>query len=186
MDPAPRVWLIDAHYQIFRAYHSMPDLRAPDGSAVGALRGYTSALIKFLREQEPTHVAVAYDHDMTSFRNELYPDYKAGRLVAPEDLEPQFELCAEVTRALGIPLYSLEHFEADDIIATLTYRLVERGASVMIVSADKDLGALVTERVALFDLKKLAQSGPTQIEERLGVPPELVSDYLSLAGDIPM
>jgi DNA polymerase-1 len=183
MSVAPQVWLIDAHYQIFRAYHSMPDLRAPDGSPVGALRGYTSTLIKFLREQAPTHVAVAYDHAMTSFRNDLYPDYKAGRLAAPEDLEPQFELCAEVTRGLGLPLYSMERFEADDIIATLTHRLVERGAEVIIITNDKDLSALVTERVSLFDLKKLEQSGPAEIEARMGVPPELVSDYLSLVGD---
>jgi DNA polymerase-1 len=183
MSSRPVVYLLDAHYQIFRAYHSVPDLRAPDGSPVGALRGYAATLIKFLRERSPTHVAVAFDHALTSFRNELYPAYKAGRTEAPEDLEPQFALCAEVTRALGIPLFELEDFEADDVIATLTRQLVEDGADVMIVTCDKDLGALVSNRVWLLDLATGERSGPEEIEARMGVPPELVADYLALVGD---
>ena len=183
MSRRPLVYLIDAHYQIFRAYHSLPDLRAPDGTPVGAFRGYTATLIKFIREQAPTHVAAAYDYDLTSFRNEIYPDYKFGRVEAPEDLEPQFELCAHVTEALGIPLYSLENFEADDVIATLTRILLGQGATVMIITRDKDLGALVSDRVSLFDLPDGKCSGPQEIEERMGVPPALIPDYLSLVGD---
>lgn len=179
----PQVYLLDAHYQIFRAYHSLPDLRSPDAIPVGAFRGYTATLIKFLRERSPTHVAAAFDHAMTSFRNELYPEYKAGRTEAPEDLEPQFSLCAQVTRALGIPLFELENFEADDVIATLTRQLLEQGADVLIITRDKDLAALVSDRVWLFDLATGERSGPKEIEERMGVPPELVPDYLALVGD---
>ena len=179
----PLVWIIDAHYQIFRAYYSLPDLRAPDGTPVGALRGYASVLLKFLARQQPTHLAAAFDFALTSFRNEIYPDYKFGRTEAPEDLEPQFELCEAVTRALGIPSYTLEGFEADDLIATLVPALVDQGADVRIVSADKDLGALVSEHVQRFDLKSERASGPDEIRERLGVPPELVPDYLTLVGD---
>ncbi len=183
MSSRPLVYLLDAHYQIFRAYYGLPDLRAPDDSPIGAFRGYTATLIKFLRERSPTHVAAAFDHAMTSFRNDLYAEYKAGRSEAPEDLEPQFALCAKVTQALGIPLFELENFEADDVIATLTRQLLAQGADVLIVTRDKDLGALVSDRVWLFDLAKGERSGPKEIEARMGVPPELVADYLALVGD---
>jgi DNA polymerase-1 len=179
----PVVWILDAHYQIFRAYYSMPSLEAPDGTPVGAFRGYAAVLIKFLTRQQPTHVVAAFDHALTSFRNEIHADYKLGRTEPPDDLAPQFELCFAVTQALGIPSYSLESYEADDIIATLVSRLIPRGVDVMIISADKDLGALVSERVSLYDLGKEQAAGPKEIEARLGVPPELVGDYLTLVGD---
>jgi 5'-3' exonuclease len=179
----PRVWLIDAFVQIFRAYHSMPDLSGPDGQPVGAFRGYSASLLKFLARQQPTHVAVAWDHGMTSFRNRLYADYKLGRSEAPEDLEPQIPLCARFTRALGIPLFELEDFEADDVIATLTRRLSAEGARVAIVTTDKDLGALVSEQVSLFDVKRETHQGPAEVVAKFGVPPALVSDWLALAGD---
>ena len=183
MSRRPKVWLLDGHYQIFRAYYSMPDLRAPDGAPIGAFRGYASMLIKFLREEQPTHVGVAWDHAMTSFRNDLWPEYKAGRTEAPEDLEPQFELCAEVTRALGLPVYSLERFEADDVIATLARKLLAKGAEVVIVTPDKDLAALVSNRVRLYDLKKQASQGPDEVRQRMGVPPERITEFLALVGD---
>ena len=179
----PLVYLIDAHVQIFRAYYSMPELLGPAGQQVGAARGYIAQLVRFLTRQQPTHVAACWDHAMDSFRNDLYADYKLGRTEAPEDLEPQFALCAEATRALGIPLYELESFEADDVIATLVGELIDRRADVAIITTDKDLGVLVSDRVRLFDLKKEQFSGPAEIEAKFGVPPELVSDYLSLAGD---
>ncbi len=179
----PLVWLIDAHVQIFRAYYSMPEMEGPDGSPVGAFRGYLATILRFLSRQQPTHVAACWDHAMTSFRNVLYADYKLGRTEAPADLEPQFALCAAATRALGIPLFELRDFEADDVIATLTRALVEQGAQVAIVTTDKDLGALVCDRVTLYDLKKEQHLGEAEIEARFGVPPERVSDWLALAGD---
>jgi len=177
------VYLIDAHYQIFRAYHSLPDLRSPGGEPVGAARGYAQVLMKFLRDYEPTHVAAAFDFAMTSFRNQLYGPYKAGRTQAPPDLEPQFAVCERVTEALGIPIYQLEDYEADDLIASLVTQLRGQGADVVIVTRDKDLGALVDDHVRLLDLKEAAFSGPAEIEDRLGVPPHLVADYLTLVGD---
>jgi ribonuclease HI len=179
----PRVWLIDAFVQIFRAYHSMPELHAPDGTPVGAFRGYSASLLKFLDRQQPTHLAVAWDHGMTSFRNRLYSDYKLGRTETPEDLEPQIPLCARFTRALGIPLFELQDFEADDVIATLTRRFSADGARVAIVTTDKDLGALVSDKVSLFDAKSETHQGPAEVAAKFGVPPALVSDWLALAGD---
>jgi len=185
MSGAPLVHLIDAHYQIFRAYHSLPDLRAPDGRPVGAVRGYAQTLIKFLREHRPTHVGAAFDFALHSFRNALHPGYKQGRTEAPPDLEPQFALCAAVTRALGIPLYQLEDYEADDVLATLVRSLRGAGERVEIalVTRDKDLGALVDAQVFLLDLKDEVRSGPDEIRARLGVPPGRVEAYLGLVGD---
>jgi DNA polymerase-1 len=178
-----RVWILDAHFQIFRAYHALPDLRAPDSTPIGALRGYAQTLIKFLREQRPSHVAAAFDFALTSFRNDLYADYKLGRTEAPEDLEPQFELCARVTDALGIRRYERQGFEADDVIASLVRQVVPQGADVSIVTRDKDLAALVSEHVGLYDLAKGEHTGPAQVKERLGVAPERVPDLLALVGD---
>jgi DNA polymerase-1 len=183
MSERPTVWLLDSHYSIFRAYYAMPDLHAPDGTPVGALRGYASQLVKLLVKQRPTHVAAAWDNELTSFRNELHAGYKAGRTEAPADLAPQFALCAEVTRALGVPVFGMERFEADDVIATLTARALDEGADVVISTSDKDLGALVSERVSIFDPRSETLMGPAEIEARLGVAPDLVPDFLTLVGD---
>ncbi len=183
MSDRPTLWLLDSHYQIFRAYYAMPDLRAPDGTPTGALRGYASQLVKLLVRERPTHLAAAWDFALTSFRNDIHAGYKAGRTEAPADLEPQFALCEEVTRALGVPVFGLERFEADDVIATMTGRALDEGADVVIASSDKDLGALVSDRVSLFDPRSETLLGPAEIEARLGVPPELVPDFLTLVGD---
>jgi len=183
MSDRPTLWLLDSHFQIFRAYYAMPDLRGPDGTPVGALRGYASQLVKLLVRERPTHVAAAWDFALTSFRNDIHAGYKAGRTEAPADLEPQFALCAEVTRALGVPVFGIERFEADDVIATMTAQALDDGADVVIATSDKDLGALVSDRVSLFDPRSETLLGPAEIEARLGVPPDLVPDFLTLVGD---
>jgi len=183
MSDRPTLWLLDSHYQIFRAYYAMPDLRAPDGTPVGAVRGYASQLVKLLTLQRPTHLAAAWDFALTSFRNDIHEGYKAGRTEAPADLEPQLALCDEVTRALGVPVFGLERFEADDVIATMTARALDEGGDVVIASSDKDLGALVSDRVSLFDPRSETLLGPAEIEARLGVAPNLVPDFLTLVGD---
>jgi 5'-3' exonuclease len=183
MSDRPTLWLLDSHYQIFRAYYAMPDLRAPDGTPTGAVRGYASQLVKLFAVQRPTHVAAAWDFALTSFRNDIHDGYKAGRTEAPADLEPQFALCDEVTRALGVPVFGIERFEADDVIATMTARALDEGADVVIASSDKDLGALVSDRVSLFDPRSETLLGPAEVEARLGVAPDLVPDFLTLVGD---
>jgi DNA polymerase-1 len=176
-------YILDVHYLIFRAYHALPAMKAPDGAPVGAVRGYTQTLLRLLRELDPPHIVAAADYALTSFRNDLYPDYKRGRTEAPDDLESQFPLCRGVTRALGIPFFSVRNFEADDVIATLVKRLEPSGAAVRIVSRDKDLAVLVSEQVSLVDPSRKEPTGPEGVMERLGVPPRLVSDYLALVGD---
>ncbi len=118
------VHLIDGPVYVFRAYHSLPSMAAPDGTPTHAAYGYTNALLKYLRETEATHAAVAFDHSTESFRNEIEPGYKAQRGEPPDDLVPQFDLCTEATAALGLPVFSREDFEADDLIATLTAQLL--------------------------------------------------------------
>ena len=183
MSDRPTLWLLDSHYQIFRAYYAMPDLRAPDGTPTGAVRGYASQLVKLLVRERPTHLAAAWDFALTSFRNDIHAGYKAGRTEAPPELEPQFALCDEVTRALGVAVFGLEGYEADDVIATMTSRALDEGADVVIASSDKDLGALVSDRVSLFDPRSETLLGPAEIEARLGVAPDLVPDFLTLVGD---
>ena len=179
----PIVYILDVHYLIFRAYYALPALRAPDGAPVGAVRGYAQTLARLLRDLAPEYIVGAADFALTSFRNDLYPDYKLGRTEAPPDLEPQFGLCEEVTRALGIRFFSVEKFEADDVIAALVRRLEAIPTTIWIVTRDKDLGALASERVGLLDPAGRQRQGPAEIEARFGVPPALLQDYLALVGD---
>lgn len=183
MTSESEVYLLDVYYLIFRAYHALPGLEAPDGRSVGAIRGYVQTVLRLLRKLEPAYIGAAADFALTSFRNDLYPDYKRGRTEAPPDLEPQFETCARATRALGIPYYELENFEADDVIATLVKKLAPSGARITIVSRDKDLWSLVSRTVGLMDPRGSERVGRASVKRRIGVPPELVPDYLALAGD---
>ncbi|MGH0035971.1 MAG: 5'-3' exonuclease [Myxococcota bacterium] len=181
----PTVFLVDGHVYIFRAYYSMPSMEAPDGMPTGAAYGFANSLIKLMSDPEATHIGVCLDHSMTSFRNELFPDYKANRGETPEDLEPQFELCEAVARGLGLPVFSREGFEADDLIATLATRLPDEGANVVVVTTDKDLSQLVREdgRVVLHDIAKDLRLDAEGVRQKFGVNPAQIPDYLGLVGD---
>ena len=149
---APRLYLIDGSAYIFRAYHALPPLtRASDGLSVGAVAGFCNMLWKFLEEMKgaeaPTHLAVIFDKSEVTFRNKLYPEYKAHRPPAPEDLVPQFPLIRDATRAFNLPCIEMGGFEADDLIATYARQAAASGASVRIVSSDKDLMQLIVEGV---------------------------------------
>jgi DNA polymerase-1 len=182
---APLVHLIDGHVWIFRSWFTMPSRLAPDGTETGAAYGFTSSLIKYLREQEPSHLAVCFDHAMTSFRNEIEPGYKADRGEPPPELETQFGICREATEALGVVACDAARFEADDVIATLCDSLVQRGARVRVVSVDKDLAQLVTEdgRVELYHDSKGVALDAAGVREKFGVDPGQIPDYLGLVGD---
>jgi len=182
---APLVHLIDGHVWIFRAWFTMPARPAPDGGETGAAYGFTSSLIRYLREHEPSHLAVCFDHAMTSFRNEIEPGYKADRGEPPPELAAQFDLCREATRALGVAAFEVERFEADDVIATLCDLLVARGAHVRIVTVDKDLAQLVTEdgRVELYDTAKGVALDARAVRQKFGVDPGQIPDWLGLVGD---
>ena len=181
----PLVHLIDAPVYVFRAYHSLPPMAAKDGTPTHAAYGFANSLIKYLTDFGPTHAALAFDFSDQSFRNEQFPDYKAQRGQTPDDLAPQFEICAEVAQALGVPVFEREGYEADDVIATLAEQLASAGADVAIVTSDKDLAQLVREdgRVELFDLARNARLSAGAVREKFGVDPGQIPDWLALVGD---
>ena len=178
-----RCILVDGSGFIFRAYHSLPPLTRPDGTPVGAVYGFINMLLKLRDSMPATHLAVIFDAGRKTFRNELYPEYKANRPEPPEDLIPQFPLVREATRAMDLPAVELPGCEADDVIATYAKQASEQGMEVVIVSSDKDLMQLVSENVHLYDAMKNREIGREQVIEKFGVPPELVGDALALIGD---
>jgi DNA polymerase-1 len=186
---APRLYLIDGSAYIFRAYHALPPLtRASDGLSVGAVAGFCNMLWKFLEEMKgaeaPTHLAVIFDKSEITFRNKLYPEYKAHRPPAPEDLVPQFPMIRDATRAFNLPCIEMGGFEADDLIATYARQAAASGASVRIVSSDKDLMQLIVEGVIqLYDPMKNRLLGLDAVMEKFGVGPDKVIDAQALIGD---
>ena len=180
--------LIDGSAFIFRAYHALPPLtRKSDGLPIGAVAGFSNMLWKYIQDaggsDAPTHAAVIFDHSSKTFRNEIYPEYKANRPDLPEDLRPQFPLTREATRAFNIACIETEGFEADDIIATLACRAREAGGTATIISSDKDLMQLIGGGVDMLDPIKGKQIGPEEVEAKFGVGPERVVDVQALAGD---
>ncbi|MDD7909565.1 DNA polymerase I [Pseudovibrio exalbescens] len=183
--------LVDGSTFIFRAYHALPPLtRKPDGLPVGAVSGFCNMLWKMIQEgptkekgDEPTHFAVIFDKSGTTFRNDIYPEYKAHRPDAPEDLIPQFGLIREATRAFGVPAIEQQGYEADDLIATYARQAAATGARVTIVSGDKDLMQLVTDRIGMVDTMKNKVIGSEEVFEKFGVGPDKVVEVQSLAGD---
>src|SRR5215217_5208150 len=182
------VFLVDGSSYIFRAYHALPPLnRKSDGLQVNAVLGFCNMLWKLLRDMpednRPTHLAIIFDKSEITFRNKLYPDYKAHRPPAPDDLIPQFPLIREAVRAFDLPCLEQAGFEADDLIATYTRIACERGATATIVSSDKGLMQLVTDCVTMYDTMKDRRIGIPEVIEKFGVPPEKVVEVQALAGD---
>ncbi|WP_316013787.1 DNA polymerase I [Roseobacter sp. HKCCA0434] len=180
--------LIDGSAFIFRAFHALPPLtRKSDGLPVGAVSGFCNMLFKMLEENggddAPTHLAVIFDHSSDTFRNEIYPQYKANRPPMPEELRPQIPLTREATRAFGIACIEQEGWEADDLIATYAEQARAAGARVTIVSSDKDLMQLVGGGVEMMDGMKNVRIGPEEVEAKFGVGPDRVVDVQALAGD---
>jgi DNA polymerase I len=182
------VFLVDGSSYIFRAYHALPPLtRKSDGLQLNAVYGFCNMLWKLLRdmkpEERPTHLAVVLDKSEHTFRNELYPAYKAHRPDAPADLIPQFRLIRDAVRAFDLPCLEQAGFEADDLIATYVREACELGATSTIVSSDKDLMQLVNDRVVMLDQMKDRRIGPAEVMEKFGVPPDKVIEVQALIGD---
>src|SRR6201987_2342514 len=182
------VFLVDGSSYIFRAYHALPPLnRKSDGLQVNAVLGFCNMLWKLLREMpednRPTHLAIVFDKSEVTFRNEIYPDYKAHRPPAPDDLIPQFALIRDAVRAFDLPCLEQAGFEADDLIATYAREACERGANTTIVSSDKDLMQLVNDCVVMYDTMKDRRIGIPEGIEKFGVPPEKMIEVQALIGD---
>ncbi|WP_454597736.1 DNA polymerase I [Qipengyuania sp. SM2507] len=191
MSAKQHLYLVDGSAYIFRAYHRLPPLTDPQGTPVGAVYGYTTMLWKLAddldRADGPTHLAVILDKDSKSFRNEIYPEYKANRPEPPEDLRPQFPLIRDATRAFSLPCIEEQGLEADDLIASYARAAQAQGWDVTIVSSDKDLMQLVGERdgarIDMLDTMKSQRIYIEEVEAKFGVAPELVGDVLALMGD---
>ena len=179
------VYLIDASIYIFRAYYSVPDtLTNNEGQSINALHGFAGFLAELLEREKPRHIAVAFDESLTtSFRNDIYPDYKANRESPPEELKLQFGFCRQLVQSLGLPDFSSEHYEADDLIGTLAQRMREQGFPVVILSADKDLAQLLEEGDMLWDYARHRKHHYETVSDWLGVRAGQVADWLALAGD---
>jgi len=176
----PQIYLVDGSGYIFRAFHALPPLTRPDGAPVGAVMGFTSMLIKLLREKSPDYLVVIFDAGRETYRHQIFPAYKANRQETPPELIPQFSLVRQACEALSVPFVEKEGFEADDLIATYAHSLK---GDVTIVSSDKDLMQLVGGSIRMFDPMKNRSIGVEEVQEKFGVPPSQVVDVQALAGD---
>ena len=180
-----KIHLVDGTYELFRAHFAMPPLTVPDGRPIAAVRGLLRTLLSLLRQDDVSHVACAFDHVVESFRNQLFSGYKTGE-GTPEELSAQFELAERAAAALGIVVWPMVEFEADDAIATAAHRWQDNPEvdQVVICSPDKDLAQMVRgQRVVCVDRRRGIVYDQEGVIEKFGVPPQSIPDYLGLVGD---
>jgi DNA polymerase I len=179
------VHLVDCSLYVFRAWHSVPgEFFDHEGAPVNAVYGFTRFLCDFVEQAKPTHAIAAFDESLTSsFRNAIYPQYKANRELPPEELKRQFTYCKEIAAALGFCVLSDQSYEADDLIGSVLECLRPQGFRAVIVSADKDFGQLIGEHDEQWDFAKQYSWGPAGVHERFGVHPHQIVDFLALTGD---
>jgi len=179
------VYLVDASIYIFRAYYSVPDTFTNSaGNPINALHGFAGFLGGFLEEVRPRHLAVVFDESLnTSFRNDIFPGYKANRETPPAELKRQFGYCRTLVQSLGLADFSSNRYEADDLIGTIAARLRAQHFSVVILSADKDLAQLLEDGDMLWDYARNRMHHYRDIPAWLGVAAHQVADWLALSGD---
>jgi DNA polymerase-1 len=179
----PILYLIDGSSYIFRAYYAIRHLSNSKGIPTNAVYGFTAMLFKFLKDYEPTHLGIVFDSKGKTFRDDIYPLYKANRSAPPEDLAQQFSMIFEMVDAFNIPQVQLEGFEADDLMGTISKNVEKENANVVLVTGDKDFCQLVSDKVTLLDTMKNKITGILEVKEKYGVAPERVIDVFALAGD---
>ena len=185
----PRLLLLDGHSLAYRAFFALPveNFSTTTGQPTNAVYGFTSMLINVLRDEQPTHLAVAFDVGRKTFRIEIYAEYKANRAESPTDFRGQVSLIQEVLGALHIPVITAEGYEADDVIATLTMQAVEQGMDVLICTGDRDALQLVNEHVTVLYPRKgvsdLTRFTPEEVEAKYGLTPAQYPDFAALRGD---
>jgi 5'-3' exonuclease len=187
MDPSapPSVHVVDGTYELFRAYFGAPSRRSRGGREVGAVRGLLHSMIQLLRQPDVSHVGVAFDHVIESFRNELFDGYKTGAGI-PEELSGQFHPAEDCCRALGLVVWPMVAFEADDALATVAQRFADdaRVSRVVICTPDKDMAQCVRgRRVVMLDRMRRAELDEEGVRSKFGVSPASIPDYLALVGD---
>ena len=179
------IYLVDASIYIFRAWFSLPDtLTSTEGKPVNAVYGFLRFVTEFLENTKPSHIVFAFDSSLTtSFRNEIFPEYKSNRESPPPELKEQFEICQAMLRALGIPNLTHEKYEADDLIATVACNMRKRNFQNAIVTSDKDLAQIVEGEDIWWNYPKDERLNADGVYERFGVWPNQIRDYLALVGD---
>jgi len=175
--------LVDGSSYLFRAYHALPPLTNSKGKPTGAIYGVLNMLKKLLKDYEPEHIAVVFDPKGKTFRHEMFPAYKANREAMPEELREQIEPLFEAIKALGLPLVIEDGVEADDVIGTLAKDIAHQNMPVLISTGDKDMAQLVNQHVTLVNTMTERVLDPQGVEEKFGVPPKRIIDYLALMGD---
>lgn len=178
-----KLYLVDASNMFFRAFFALPPMTSPAGMPTNALYGFLSMTLKLIREVRPDYLVYCFDRKEPSFRNELYSDYKANRDEMPDDLQPQIPYLKKLTEVLGVRCLEKEKFEADDIIGTLAEKGAREGMDVVIVSGDKDFAQLVKPGIRIHDTMKDRQMDVEGVQEKFGVRPDQIIDYLALCGD---
>ena len=175
--------LVDGSYYLFRAYHAIRDLTNAEGEPTNAIYGVINMMQKHLTEGGPDYFAIIFDAKGKTFRNDLYADYKANRPPMPDDLVCQIQPLHDLIRAMGVPLLMIDGVEADDVIATLSRQAASKGIKTVVSTGDKDLAQMVNDRIHLINTMSDVYLDPAGVEEKFGVQPEQIIDYLSLMGD---
>jgi len=183
MEQTPPFILVDGSSYLYRAYHAMPPLTNADGQATGAVYGVVNMLRKLLRDYKPEHIAVVFDAKGKTFRNDMYPEYKAHRPPMPDDLREQIEPIHAIVRAMGLPLLMVDGVEADDVIGTLAQQATEQGIDTIISTGDKDMAQLVNEHITLINTMNSSTTDIESIMDKYGIAPNRIIDYLALMGD---
>src|SRR6185503_13939656 len=184
-----RLLLLDGHSLAYRAFYALPveNFSTSTGQSTNAVYGFTSMLINVLRDEAPTHVAVAFDVSRKTFRSEMFPEYKANRTKAPDEFHGQVALVKEVLAALHIPSLEVEGFEADDVIATLTVRAEREGFEVLICTGDRDALQLVSDQITVLypvkSVSELTRMTPEAVANKYGLTPSQYPDFAALRGD---
>lgn len=175
--------LIDGSYYLFRAYHAIRDLTNAEGEPTNAIYGVINMMQKHLTEGGPDYFAIIFDAKGKTFRNDLYADYKANRPPMPDDLVCQIQPLHDLIRAMGVPLLMVDGVEADDVIATLSRQAASKGIKTVVSTGDKDLAQMVNDHIHLINTMSNVYLDPAGVEQKFGVRPEQIIDYLSLMGD---
>jgi DNA polymerase-1 len=189
MSKGKRLLLIDGHSMAYRAFFALPaeNFTTAQGQHTNAIYGFATMLISLLKDEKPTHVAVAFDVSRKTFRTELFPEYKATRAKTPDEFRSQMSFLHELVKGFGINQFEIEGYEADDIIATITKRAESEGAEVLICTGDRDSFQLVTDQTTVLYPKRgvseMARMTPDAVQEKYGMSPEQYPDYAALRGD---
>lgn len=179
--------LVDAHAVIYRAYHALPDLTTPDGTLANAVYGFTRILLTAIRDLEPQYLAVTFDHPKPTFRKQNFAEYKAQREEMPDDLKPQVGMIKDVVKALNIPKFEMEGYEADDLIGTLSLQAKDKKTPVIIVTGDRDIFQLVQPGIKVWlpgrGKVEAAEYDAQAVLSKMGVRPDQIIDMKALMGD---